>query len=111
MELHLVDPVAVPVMGPEDRGVGVGLVAPPEDLGRPGQLAQRLELGLGPPRPLPVDGVDQNPIVVEEVDVLEGGGWLSTSWVERLIATGSRGARCAGGTTDSTSGARSDLGR
>src|SRR5205823_10826332 len=60
VEVHLVDPVAVPVVCAQHRRVPVGLLAPPLRLLATGELAETVQLVEVPPGALALDGGQQH---------------------------------------------------
>ena len=69
MEAHLVDTVAIVVMGVEHRLVFVGLKAQLDQLTAAGQRAKGLQLRLGPGRTFPFHGFPQGHILLVQVVV------------------------------------------
>ena len=72
MELDVIDPVAVSVVGPKDRRVAIGLHAEPErpPSNRPAEVGEAFQS----PRPaLALDRLSEDDVLIEQVVVLERG--------------------------------------
>ena len=89
MEVHLVDPVAEPVVGAQLRRVLVRLRSPADGPRRAGEGADLARPFLGPVPTLAPQRLDQDPVGLEGVVVLQRGGL-----VDDLVG---RGARAFGG--------------
>ena len=83
VELGLVDPVAVAVVGAERRPVLVGEPAEGLRALAAGQGADCRDPLFGPLRALAANRLDERPVGLEDVVVDQGGAWLKTWWVSR----------------------------
>ncbi len=88
VEFHLVDPVAVAVVRPQDRRMLVRLESPGDRLPPAHDLPERPRPALGPLRSLAPQRLGQDRVGGEEVDVLEG---------RRLVEDGVGGVSGHGG--------------
>ena len=103
MELDLVDPVAVAVMGSQDRGVGVGLDAPALGLRGPGQRPERGQARDGAFPVVPPDCLAQRLVGGEEV-VVDERGWLVRDLMGSSLHVAYRRTVAAGIARDETAG-------
>jgi hypothetical protein len=71
VELDLVDPVPVPVVGSKHRLVLVRLEAPADRLRASRDLTDRQRALLGPLGPLAAKRLDERPVLPEDVVILE----------------------------------------
>ena len=92
MEVDLVDPVPVAVVGAQDGRVGVGLDPPGDRLVGGGDPAQLAEAGRGPSTTLAGHGFDQGEVAAEEVLLSQ-----RRRLVEDLARIGPAGVEALGG--------------